>query len=227
MKMPFDKIYCLHLADDIDRYEYCVNEFNKIGILDQVEFWWTCKRNISNDIGYTIPTLIDDNYERELNRNIISRNELYGNIFNCTLEHYTIMKTSYLRGFDNILIMEDDVRFIDNLELIEDTFNNLPNNYDIIKFYDTEGSVCEGWYSNDKSNKQVFRKIYNFAHGTVCYALSNHGMKEYCSLIDNEFVPVDQINIVPLTLNGIINAYNLEYRIILDSINKSRILNPN
>ena len=223
MKLPFDKIYCLHLADDTERYEQCICEFKRIGILDQVEFWWTCKRNISNEVGLTIPTLIDQTYEDWLSKNLISRKELAGNVFNCAFEHYTIVKTSYQRGFNHILIIEDDIRFIDNLKLIEDTFSNLPEDYDILKLHDSEGSAYEDWYWDGPSDKQVFRKENNFAHSTLCYALSNKGMYAYYRLLDYRFTAADQINVSTLSENGAINVYTIRYRIVLDGNNKSRI----
>ena len=98
MKLPFDKVYCLHLATDTDRYEYCQKLFSKLGISDQVNYWWTTKRKISNIIGASLKTFKTEYYEYVYRINPT----VYGSLFNCTLEQYTIVKQAYERGFENI-----------------------------------------------------------------------------------------------------------------------------
>ena len=51
MKLPFDKVYMLHLAENENRLNFMVNQFKHHGISKQVEIWWTCKRDISIEIG--------------------------------------------------------------------------------------------------------------------------------------------------------------------------------
>lgn len=51
MTLPFDKIYCIHLVESKDRYNNLMNQFTKLNIQDQVDIWWTCKRDISKVIG--------------------------------------------------------------------------------------------------------------------------------------------------------------------------------
>ena len=219
MILPFDKIWCLHLAENKEREKHCLNEFKKINIENKVNFWWTCRRRISNDIGLWLDELHNGDYDS------LSGNKklIYGAVFNCSLEHYSIIKTSYYRGFEHILIFEDDIRFVNNINLIKNTFNNIPKDYDIIKFYDIEGHVYDDWYINDNSNNQEFIKTTNFGHSTAFYALSRKGMALYCSLMDKKFVPADNIDVSMYAYQGVINVYRVARRIAYGDNFKSDI----
>ena len=131
MKLPFDKIYCLHLSEDKERENQIKKQFKFLGITKQVDIWWTCKRDISNKIGKMITSLHTKFYNTYSKNN----NKLYGNVFNCSFEHYSIIKQAYMRGFNNILIIEDDVVFNRDKEKIQYIMNNIPDDYDIIKFF--------------------------------------------------------------------------------------------
>ena len=38
MNIPFDKRYCIHLAESQDRYTNCIKEFDRLGISDKVSY---------------------------------------------------------------------------------------------------------------------------------------------------------------------------------------------
>jgi len=219
MLLPFDKIYCLHLAENQERYHHCLKEYKRLGIENKINFWWTCRHEISKKIGQFLTELHNEDYNRL--DNLI---DIYAGVFNCVFEHYSIIKTSYYRGFNNILILEDDLEFIDNIKLIENTFMNLPRDYDIIKFYDIEGDVNKDWYSNNESYIQKFIKVYNFGHSTAFYALSRRGMKLYCDLMDKKLVAADNIDISIYAYNNLIDAYRVYNRIAWCNNFKSDII---
>ena len=189
-KLPFDKIYCLHMAENEIRYQNMMSEFDRLNIKDQVEIWWTCKRKISSKIGDYLESLhsIFYNYKRKHNE------DLYGGVFNCSFEHYTIIKQAYIRGFNSILIFEDDITFNKHIsvEEIYNIFNSIPDDYDIIKFYnenlDKSKILDEVTYiSNNEQN------IYNYSLSSLCYALSRNGMKKYIEKMDDKFEIADRI----------------------------------
>lgn len=189
MKLPFDKCYCLHLVEATDRYDNCVNQFNKLGILNQVDFWWTCKRSISTKVGNFLTELHTPFYN-----GIYKCNEnVYSGVFNCSLEHYTIVKQSYLRGYNSILIIEDDIFFNEDINYIEDIFNNLPEDYDVIKFYSMY--VFNNYYIDQQNkishvNKHFTNNIFGIC-STKMYALSRNGMKMLIEKYDEAFNPSD------------------------------------
>lgn len=187
MKLPFDKIYCLHLSEDKERENQIKKQFKFLGITKQVDIWWTCKRNISNKIGKMITSLHTKFYNKYSKNN----NSLYGNVFNCSFEHYSIIKQAYMRGFNNILIIEDDVVFNKDKETIQYIMNNIPDDYDIIKFFNevTNTSYDDKpvQFINDKTDLKPY-KI-----SSLCYAISRNGMKIYIEEMDKNFRIADLI----------------------------------
>ena len=176
----FDKIYCLHLAEAKERYDSLLKEFNSVGILKNVEIWWTCKRQISSTLGKYL-------YEKEYK----SSNNYYAGAFNCQIEHYSIIKQAYLRGYENILILEDDIAFIKDIEYIQKIINGIPKDYDILKLYDTYQS--NGKYKIKEENSNLFIPFEYGTYGcsTLAYALSRKGMEYYIDFVDNKYVFAD------------------------------------
>lgn len=206
MKLPFDKVYCLHLAECKERYDNIINNFERLGIKEQVEIWWTCKREISNKIADNIEDLKDSYY----NKIQKSRKNVYANVFNCSLEHYTIIKQAYLRGFNSILIMEDDIQFKDK-ETVERVFNNLPEDYDVIKFY---SSFFDYDYKETTPPEVLFSKVYKrYSASTICYALNRKGMEKVIHIYDHKFKPSDVVLDI-LKYDKNINFYFLKDNII-------------
>lgn len=186
MKLPFEKAYCLHLAEANERYESSKSEFKKVGILDQVDYWWTVKRPFISKCADKFPELKDKYYDQylEINPNV------YNGVFNCAYEHYNIIKQAYIRGIESIIIFEDDVYFYVDENKFESIMNNIPNDFDIIQFHDSKR-----WYNDQYDQVQYniknnditqFIKTNNdyYKLSTLCYALSRKGMKEVIDIHD-------------------------------------------
>ena len=120
----FDAIYCISLADNISRRDDLKKELKRVGILDSNVFHW--KITAKNELY----KYIWSNQSLKANRWWF---HLIGSL-NCTLEHYAIYKESIALGYKHILILEDDIVFLKNIKEIEKTINNIPENYDILKF---------------------------------------------------------------------------------------------
>lgn len=174
LNLPFDKVYCLHLAESSDRLSNTKSIVDNFG----AEIWWTCKRAISNPIGDAIQSLRTPYYEA------YRKPDTYGNCFNCSFEHYTMIKTAYLRGFNHIMIMEDDVIPIESEEKLQQLFDNLPEDWDLIKLYSTHGTNLDF-----DINNLFVKDIHHWS--TACYALSRKGMEEYIRILDNYFCVAD------------------------------------
>lgn len=196
MKLPFDKVYCLHLAEATERYENMMNLFDQLDIKDQVEIWWTVKRPISNKIGNYLENMHSRHYDKILKEN----NQVYGSVFNCSIEHYTIIKQAYLRGLNTVCIMEDDLQINDNLTIndVETIFNNLPEEWDILRF--SYNPLCEKIVKqylishkiNYSNPKNYFIDIKRGFGGACMYALNRKGMEYYINSMDNDFSYADK-----------------------------------
>lgn len=180
MRYPFDKIYCLCLSENKSRYQKVIDEFKRVEMYDQLNIWWTCKRKISSVVAEYIPSLHSGYYDfyKRFNK------EVYGTVFNCSYEHYSIIKSSYERGMERILICEDDIKFIDNKNVVQKAFTELPSDFNIIKFCN-EFNGRQSYLEKYNNQNDLFQSItWNAKNtSTACYALDRKGMK---FLIDNQ-----------------------------------------
>lgn len=115
------------------------------------------------------------------------------NEFDCTRSHYNMVKTAYDLGYDSILIIEDDIKFLNNIDIFKKYLKTIPNDWDFIQF---------GGFSADPNIRDMFtdlRKQYNDVYWyknnygkvrlwtTSMYALSRKGMEYYLSFL-NKFL---------------------------------------
>jgi GR25 family glycosyltransferase involved in LPS biosynthesis len=176
------------MAESTDRYNHMMQEFDKLGITNQMNIWWTCKRKISTTIGNQLPSLWSPTYDTIK----LENPNVYAGVFNCAMEHYTIVKQAYLRGFESILIMEDDFTFKKDVNF-KDLFNNLPQDWDAIQYY-----MHPLYYDGNAS--KVFRMAEKYSYvkskvgitGTNMYALNRKGMEYYINFMDNDFGYADK-----------------------------------
>lgn len=107
----FDKIYCINIDRRTDRWESCLKEFEKHGLI--VERFSAVDGNTNNyDLGYP--------YD----------NELAG-----AISHLNVIKKAKELNLKNVLILEDDVEFLNNVnELFGFFIKQLPENWDGINF---------------------------------------------------------------------------------------------
>lgn len=182
MELPFEETWMISLCEREDRYKMMIPQFKELG--------WDVKD--FRVVKHPASDLITDLIGKDLN---ITRG---GGEFNCTREHYTLIKSAYLRGVKSICIIEDDVHFLKDKSVWEEYFKNLPNNWDILRF-------C--------SNRNDFIPITKYwtrcvlpLFGTGCYALSRKGMKYMIDSIDNKYQPID-VPLFNICNNREINHY--------------------
>lgn len=222
MILPFDEVYCLHLAENTEKYNLMMSEYEKVGIKDQVKIWWTVKRKISTQIGNSIDTLHSTFYDKlkQTNKNI------YGAVFNCALEHYTIVKQAYLRGVDTILVLEDDIKFIDNISAVEKAFTQLPSQWDVLKFYNGF-NARQNSIPNYNGEDDLWNKIttkFKSEESTACYAFNRDAMKFYIYSMDRCFIYAD--GVFPIFIYNEFNYYDTRYLVVYNDLKqKSDILN--
>jgi GR25 family glycosyltransferase involved in LPS biosynthesis len=102
----FDKIYCINLDRRTDRWESCIKEFEKHGL--NVERFSAADGNVEN---YNLGHPYD--------------NELAG-----CFSHLNVIKRAKELNLNNVLILEDDVEFIENVnELFDEYVKQLPKDW--------------------------------------------------------------------------------------------------
>lgn len=207
MKLPFEEIYCLHLVEDKNRYDSILNEINRIELENNIEFWYTSKKPINNEIGDNLESL----HTRYYDKRKLCNQGVYGSVFDCAYNHYSIIKQAYLRGVNSILILEDDIKFNDDNVIIKDIIDNMPNDYDVLKLYNTNNY---NWGNKSIDCKNYFIKLdktnfYNYSQSTLCYALSKKGMEVVINEYERSFMASDLI-LDNIRSNDTINFYTLK-----------------
>lgn len=206
MKTQFEKIYVLSLITNHSRQEFIKHQFNELGI--EFEFLY----------GSTFYNIINDAHGNKIEfPNVWPWKEHgSGRSFGCTLSHYNAVSFAYELGYNNVLIIEDDICFIKNKELIEYYLNNIPEDADFIT-WDTRFSWEPQYneflniikYDLDKLlNKQVnnnFIELTNHWHalcGGMMYGLMNRNtMKLYLDNQNNKFTISDKVQNIFETSN--------------------------
>lgn len=168
----FNKIWCLHCIEDKDRYETSIKEFKKVNIYNKVEYRLTTKHQSIN--------LLSSYNKTEPGWNSISNDSNY----HCTREHYTMIKIAYELNYDYILIFEDDVKLLNkkNWDLF---MNNIPDDFDLIRYSCIIDFPCPEEYINNYYNNILYSKLKYNIWSTGAYALSRKGMKYYIDYINN------------------------------------------
>ena len=130
------------------------------------------------------------------------------NEYDCARSHYSIIKTCYDLGYNNCLILEDDIRFLKDTKEFIYFINKIPNDYDVLQFggFTTDRNAIE--ILNKYDNGEYWVKHPNiYLWNASMYALSRKGMLYYIEFM-NKFFTVADMPLYKAPLNyKIINAY--------------------
>ena len=214
MKTKFDKIYVISLISNKDRQEFIRYQMNNLGLdfefIYGIDFYNLKYDKFGDKINY--PNLI-------YNFNNLDNRKMYG----CTIAHYQAILQAYEFGYNNILIIEDDMCFNKNKQLIEYYLNNVPNDADFITYTPRfiEYDEINRFKDNILNIKNKYFKLdnnYKSLCGTGMYALMNrNSMKLYLDNQRKNLYTVDHIPCFFKTPN--INRYTTLDSIIIDQFN--------
>lgn len=179
--LKFDAIYMLTLCENKNRHIAIKNMFNHM---------WLDLNSINIHYGSKFP--YNDIIIEAFNNNFKKRCFTKPNEYDCARNHYSIIKEAYELGYNNVLILEDDIQFIKDILLIKETLNNIPNDYDILQFgaFTMDPNINE---ILDKANNKIFWSLHPNVKvwNTSMYALSRIGMQYYLKFMDKWFTVAD------------------------------------
>lgn len=148
-------------------------ELERVGLYDVKPMW-------------QFPTPMDS----ILMRQITGRMAQHRGTFNSGMGHYRVIKTAYELGCGNCLVVEDDVRFLKDLNLLSDIVNDLPEDYDIALFdlfKSQKMPMTEVMhYINDCKASKYWRRFRNM-RSFACYAMSRKAMGRFIRLFESAF----------------------------------------
>lgn len=149
----FDQIYCIHFRPHKERWEGLNKEFERIELLNAPNFqFW---------------------YTDKEKRN---------NVATVARKHIDVYKDAIEHGYNKILVMENDIRFHNDLSYIDWYINNMPVDYDLILF-----DYVYGYWAKELERISILRqnnndsKWINIGYDSKvwscgCYALSQKMM---------------------------------------------------
>ena len=140
----FDKIYCINLDEATDRWNKCLEQFDKYNI--EVE---------------RFPAVRPDEGLNGLLRGEIG----------VMRSNYQIIKKSKECGFKNVLIIEDDFEFVDNFNVLFDTLiRKVPDDWDFLYF---GGNHLGGLYMINENIAKMFNTyaLHTFSVKNTMYDL--------------------------------------------------------
>lgn len=157
----FDKIYCINLDRRTDRWESCIKEFKKNNM--------TVERTSAVD-----------------GKDIQSKNDwMTGPRIGCCKSHVDILKKMIENNWKKILILEDDIEFIDNFrEIFCEKIAYVPN-YDILY-------LCGNNPKNIKTINEYVAKTTSVL-STGAYAVSINFAQNIIPKIEEFTDPIDCI----------------------------------
>lgn len=209
MNTQFEKIYVLSLITNHSRQEFIKHQFNELGI--EFEFLY----------GSTFYNIINDARGNKIEYPNVWPWEEHssGRSFGCTLSHYNAVSFAYELGYNNVLIIEDDICFIKNKELIEYYLNNIPEDADFISWdfrisWEPQYNEFINIITNNSNNilNNNFIELNNYWHalcGGMMYGLMNRDiMKLYLDNQNNKFRISDRVqNVFETSCDSTIKRY--------------------
>ena len=171
----FDKIYILTMSNRPDRRELIYKQFEKLGLPLPDD---------TNFIRYYYGTPFPYNNILAKAMNDSKRGKFSKpNEFDCSRNHYAMIRICYDLGFEHCLVLEDDVLLLNDAKTLYEYFLEIPANYDILQFGGFTSDEAINKFISKHEEKWVKHKpvgVWN----TSGYALSRRGMEFYLTFMD-------------------------------------------
>lgn len=163
-------------SGNADRVDSFWREIHRVGMTNVDEFWTS-----------------ESPYERFIHAAIRKNRLIAGSprALSVTLKHLNMAKVALERGAESMLVLEDDVRFLRDVDRLAEIVGALPDGYDIAMFgvFPSDRArrdpgfvagiearaVCDGWSAGGDEVRY---------RSTSCYALSRKGAKRYVELLE-------------------------------------------
>ena len=219
MKLPFKKTYYLHLIENKIRYKYINDTINRLNI-ENIDIYYTTAVNpLQNIIGDILENTRIMEFWNDCNQ---------GNCLSNFVSIYKLIKIAYYKNYDSICIFEDDIIFdLDKKDLIIDTLNNIPDDWECLRIHTTAGSNITNEindnnlsYENPTVNHNwcLYNKYYKGINGTNCFALKRNAMFGYIKMCENICHPIQSLTKETKLKNIVDYKYKLPHPVNGDNI---------
>lgn len=175
LQNKFKHIFMLNLSSRLDRRDIMLKQLKDFGLSNNF-------RQTDLDIRYTAPfKKYNQIMMYVLNQNNLGR-LTKPNEYDCTHNHYSMIRQAYDHGYDYCLVMEDDIRMLKDNVAWEEYLKNVPEDFDILQFggFTTDPNIINYLVDNKYWVKHPNVPLWNAS----MYALSRKGMEYYLEFID-------------------------------------------
>lgn len=162
-KKYVDHIYCITCDENANRYNDLINTLNYANI------------NVNNE---KLINIISDKFDNYSTKDLI-------------IKHYKACEECINNNYKRILVLEDDIRILNNENKIIEYLNNIPENFDICLLDYQIPKEYENTISNIINSNLYYFK-YDNLYSTAAYIISYDGCQKF------------------------INKYNVNYRAEID-----------
>lgn len=168
----FDLIVSLAFTGYQDRAALMDKEIDRVGMRDVYRIW-------------QFPCPFDKTIQDHVSRNRVMG---HAGFFNSVIGHYRAIKTAYCLGAKRCLVMEDDIRFLCDLDLLNEVMCDIPNDYefallDVLKPLKEPMEHFVDHMKNDKVGK-FWCKFVN-VRSAGCYAMNRKGMERWLNGVES------------------------------------------
>ena len=169
----FDKIYVLSLKRNTERRDIITQRLKAVEI--DFEFFDACDGQVINHL-----------WKKLDNANFTTSNYVA-----CQISHLSIYNDAISRGFDRILILEDDIKPHKNIQnLFKSFISQVPSDYDILYFgWIPLTDDCSMWNYGVIDDRFLSSNTFHPKNlwGLYAYSPSVNLMKEMIELYNNSF----------------------------------------
>ena len=224
--MEIDKIYIITLPQ-CNRYKKLLQQLIDLNIAppDKIEIFYSNPLPKSLQ-SFATQSIHNDYYDILIEKGIVDDN-VYLKVMSCSLAHYNICKIAKELHYNKIMILEDDTEFLDNYELIRNTFENIPEESYVFKFaFDSESVYQDKIAKSDNGTNIQEYSNDNFYGIKACsggYVLNKHGIDKFVFLYNYNLYNADDIfrhaqiyyPLIPIIKihthkNSVIESYNIK-----------------
>lgn len=202
-----DAIYVLTLSNRQDRTQGIINQLRNIGMdnMNEVNFIYATPFPYNNLIANAFNTTKKGKFTKP-------------NEYDCSRNHYSIVRQAYDRGYDKVLVIEDDVRFLNDVDLFIKTIDDMPKQADVFQFGGFSADINLNKYITD--NVDGINWVEHNDVGlwtTSMYALSRKGMQFYLACMDKYFWVADGPLYIAPRNNKLVNSVMNKYPLVIQA----------
>ena len=175
----FDRIYCINFIDYDKRKKLMQFELKRTGILDSGIFEWYT--TYGNNLDKAYQKLIFNSFKTIYEKNPWTNvSAMFG--------HMGCIRDAIEKGYKHVLILEDDARFLKNLNQIEEVLDHRPEGYNIILY---DKMLLRNVKKSQFKPINEYYSSFSFLYSAGCYQLDPKGMKRIIELFETIPQPID------------------------------------